>query len=69
MPQKSTNKALGGPRWIIVQRGIFCYPYTKERRCKEMESNDLGDILLMLLDDDLFPQDAEPQEGSERCVD
>lgn len=34
-----------------------------------MESNDLGDILLMLLDDDLFPQDTEPQEGSERCVD
>ena len=34
-----------------------------------MESNDLGDILLMLLDDDLFPREAEPQGGSERCVD
>ena len=34
-----------------------------------MESNDLGDILLMLLDDDLFPKDAEQPTGSERCVD
>lgn len=34
-----------------------------------MESNDLGDILLMLLDDDLFPRDAELPEESERCVD
>lgn len=30
-----------------------------------MESNDTGDLLLMLLDDDLFPREEE-QEGSKR---
>lgn len=28
-----------------------------------MESNDLGDILLMLLDDDLFPIQTEQEEN------
>ena len=27
-----------------------------------MESNDTGDLLLMLLDDDLFPKDQEEDE-------
>ena len=29
-----------------------------------MESNDLGDILLMLLDDDLFPIQIEQEEDN-----
>lgn len=30
-----------------------------------METNDLGDLLLMNLDDDLFPIEAEPAQESE----
>lgn len=28
-----------------------------------MESNDTGDLLLMLLDDDLFPVEEDPEEN------
>jgi hypothetical protein len=28
-----------------------------------MESNDTGDLLLMLLDDDLFPAGKDPEEN------
>lgn len=28
-----------------------------------LESNDLGDLLLMMLDDDLFPREEEPDES------
>lgn len=31
-----------------------------------MESNDTGDLLLMLLDDDLFPLDQEADQDVER---
>lgn len=43
--------------------GGFFATLTPKKEGKEMESNDLGEILLMLLDDDLFPVQTEQEEN------
>ena len=39
--------------------GAFFVTLAPKKEGVEMESNDLGDLLLLLLDDDLFPIETE----------
>lgn len=48
----------------MAERALFCYHFS-ERRCAILDSYD-NEWVCLLMDDDLFPIDAEPQEGSER---
>lgn len=60
-PIKTTRKP---PLCAIHKRRLFSY--SESRKTGDfMESNDTGDLLLMLLDDDLFWGDQK-QKGSER---
>lgn len=57
-PIKTTKKP---PLCAIHKRRLFLY--SDSRKTGDfMESNDTGDLLLMLLDDDLFPRE-EPEEN------
>ena len=44
-------------RWL-AGRHLFLYAFPRKRGIS-MDSNDFGDLLLMLLDDDLFPVEQE----------
>ena len=50
------------PLGFIAGGLLFLYNFWQKEGAG-MESHDLGDILLMLLDDDLFPQGAEAAES------
>ena len=47
--------------YLIVNDGIFLYNYSK-KEVKNMEGYD-NDMLLLMLDDDLFPYGEEPGES------
>lgn len=50
-------------QFAVSQTALFFVILDIERECFFMESNDFGDILLMLLDDDLFWVSSDNQEG------